>query len=368
MKTGFLTAIALIAQATAAQAAEPVRIGVLLSTTGGLASLGTAERDGVLLAQKVINAKGGVGGRQLELIMQDDGSNPDAAMSKINTLVHSDHVVAVVGPTGIAQTVAVGAVTQKERIPMLAFTGMGPAVEAKRDCVLHLTPAQGLNARALLSYVRDAGFKRIAVLHDSGYGQVIWGAMKDLGSEYGVDFVQVEKFELSATDATAQAAKVKAANPDAVILLSSNATGFRNLRQVGLTQPIVSVHGTALYEVVRAMGDAADNVVHAEFLIAEDPLPNQVEFVTAYKAEYGRLPKHFEAAGWDAVMAIAAALEKTGPEPAEGELCEALRAPFPGAFATYDFSAVDMGGLNLGSFSYSLLTKGQFSRLPYKAE
>lgn len=346
---------------------EPVRIGAIVSTTGGLASLGIAERDGILLAQKVVNAGGGIGGRPLEVIVEDDSSNPDAAMSKINTLVHSLGVKAVIGPTGIAQTVAIGAITQASKVPLLAFTGLGPPVEASRTCVLHLTPAQELNARALLSYVRDNGGKRIGVLHDSGYGQVIWGAMSKLGAEYGIDFVQVEKFELSATDATAQAAKIKAAQPDMVIMLSSQGTGFRNLRQVGLTQPIVAVHGTALYEVVRSMGDAADNIVHAEFLIAEDPLPGQEAFVKAFTQEYGRPPKHFEAAGWDAVMAVAEALKETGADPAEGALCTALRKPYPGVFAQYDFSASDMGGLSLASFNYSLLTKGAFSRLPYRA-
>lgn len=346
---------------------EPVRIGAIVSTTGGLASLGIAERDGILLAQKVVNAAGGIDGRPLEVIVEDDSSNPDAAMSKISTLVHSEGVKAVVGPTGIAQTVAIGALTQASQVPLLAFTGLGPPVEASRNCVLHLTPAQELNARALLSYVRDNGGKRAGVLHDSGYGQVIWGAMSKLGTEYGVEFVQVEKFELSATDATAQAAKIKAAEPDMVIVLSSQGTGFRNLRQVGMTQPIVAVHGTALYEVVRSMGEAADNIVHAEFLIAEDPLPNQADFVKAFTQEYGRPPKHFEAAGWDAVMAVAEALKATGPEPAEGALCTALRKPYPGIFATYDFSAPDMGGLTLASFNYSLLSKGQFSRLPYRA-
>lgn len=347
--------------------AVPISIGAIVSTTGGLASLGIAERDGILLAQKVVNAAGGINGHPLEVVVEDDSSNPDAAMSKINTLVHSQGVKAVIGPTGIAQAVAIGAVTQSAKVPLLAFTGLGPPVEASRDCVLHLTPAQELNARALLSYVRDNGGKRIGVLHDSGYGQVIWNVMNKLGPEFGVEFVQVEKFELSATDATAQAAKIKAAEPDMVIVLSSQGAGFRNLRQVGLTQRIVSVHGTALYEVVRSMGEAADNIVHAEFLIAEDPLPQQADFVKTFEKEYGRLPKHFEAAGWDAVMALTAALKETGPEPEEGALCAALRKPYPGVFANYDFSAKDMGGLSLASFNYSLLTKGTFSRLSYRA-
>lgn len=353
--------------AAGAQTQEPIRVGVLLSTTGGLAGLGIPQRDGVLLAQKLINAGGGVNGRPIEVILEDDATNPDAAMTKVNTLVHSNKVSAIIGPTGIAQTVAIGSVTQPLNIPVLAFTGMGPAVEKSRNCVFHLTPAQELNAKGLLSYAKEIGAKRVGVLHDSGYGQVIWSAMSKLGADYGVEFVGVEKFELSATDATAQAAKVKATEPDAVIVLSSLATPFRNLRQVGLTAPIISVHGTATYDIVKAMGDAADNIIHAEFLIAEDPQPYQTEFVAAYQQEHGVLPKHFEAAGYDALMAIAAAVQKVGDSVEEGALCKELRAPYQGAFALYDFSAEDLGGLKLESFNYSLLTDGKFSRLPFKA-
>jgi branched-chain amino acid transport system substrate-binding protein len=186
------TAMALLASGPlAAQDKEPIRIGSITSNTGGLASLGLAERDGVLLAQKVINARGGIDGHPLEVIVTDDASNPDAAVSRINELIHSQKVKAVVGPTGIAQTVAIGALTQREQVPVMAFTGLGLPVEKERTCVFHLTPAQALNARALLSYVRDNGGKKVSVLHDSGYGQVIWGAMKDMGEEFGVEFIAV---------------------------------------------------------------------------------------------------------------------------------------------------------------------------------
>lgn len=367
MATTALTLQLAAPTAAETQMQEPIRVGVLLSTTGGLAGLGIPQRDGVLLAQKLINAGGGVNGRPIEVILEDDATNPDAAMTKVNTLVHSNKVSAIIGPTGIAQTVAIGSVTQPLNIPVLAFTGIGPAVEKSRNCVFHLTPAQELNAKGLLSYAKEIGAERVGVLHDSGYGQVIWSAMSKLGADYGVEFVGVEKFELSATDATAQAAKVKATEPDAVIVLSSLATPFRNLRQVGLTAPIISVHGTATYDIVKAMGDAADNIIHAEFLIAEDPQPYQTEFVAAYQQEHGVLPKHFEAAGYDALMAIAAAVQKIGDSVEEGALCKELRAPYQGAFALYDFSAEDLGGLKLESFNYSLLTDGEFSRLPFKA-
>ena len=366
-----LRAIALtfaVSNAALAQTApvEPIRIGAILSVTGSIASLGIPERDGALLARKVINERGGIKGRPVELIVEDDASSPDAAVTKANHLLYNRKVAAIVGPTGIAQTVAIGGMTQKENVPIVAFTGLGPPVERERTCVFHLTPAQGLNARALLAYAaEEAKAKRVAVLHDSGYGQVVWNAMKDLGSEFGVTFVSTEKFEIAATDATTQVAKIKASNPEAVIVIGTSAVPFRNLRQLRVGVPIVAVHGSATYDIVKAMGDGADGVVHAEFLIAEDPLPAQREFVELYRKEYGRNPKHFDAAGYDALMSLADAFSKT--DGAAGEpLCRAMRRPYRGAMTAYDFSAPDMGGLTLASFTYSRLAKGRFERLTFK--
>ena len=357
-----------LASPAAAQApsGEPVRVGAILSVTGGIAALGIPERDGALLARKAVNERGGIKGRPLELIVEDDASSPDAAVTKANGLLYNRKVSAIVGPTGIAQTVAVGAMTQKEWVPVVAFTGMGPPVERERTCVFHLTPAQGLNARALLAYAaQEAKAKRIAVLHDSGYGQVVWNSMKDLAPEFGATFVATEKFEIAATDVTTQVAKVKAANPDAVIVIGTSPVPFRNLRQLRVGVPIISVHGTATYETVKAMGDGADGVVHAEFLIAEDPLPTQQDFVERFRKEYGRLPKHFDAAGYDAVMLVADALARTDGAPGDA-LCQAMRRPHQGAMTRYDLSAPDMGGLTLASFTYSKLEKGQFKRLTFR--
>lgn len=365
----FATAAALLIalpQVAAAQSSgEPIRIGALLSVTGGIAGVGIPERDGMLFAAKKINEAGGIGGRPIEIILEDDGSNPDAAIPRINKLIHEDKVVAIVGPSGIAQTVAVGGISQPLSVPLVAFTGMGPEVEKSRDCVFHLTPAQALNARALLSYAKSIGAKRVAVLHDSGYGQVIWNVMGTLGGDFGIEFTDVEKFDIAATDATAQAAKIRASGPDAVIVLSTSAVPFRNLKQVRVEAPIISVHGTATYQYVEAMGPAADGIVHAEFLIAEDPLPSQAEFVKGYEAEYGHKPKHFEAAGWDALNIIAKGLA-SAPEGGDA-LCDAIRQPYDGVMARWDFSQPDLGGLTLSQFNYSLLQNGEFKRLEFKA-
>ena len=157
------------------------------------------------------------------------------------------------------------------------------------------------------------GVKKLGVLHDSAYGNIVMAKIKEVSPDYPVEIVAVEKWEVGATDATTQAAKVKAAGPDAVAVIGNSATPFRNARQIRMTVPLLSALGTATYEYVKAMGDAADNIVFAEFLVAEDPLPGQVAFVDAFRKEYGVLPKTMEASAWDAFNAVAAGLARSAP-------------------------------------------------------
>ena len=219
---------------------EPIKIGAIVSVTGAGAGLGVPERNGLLLAEKDINAKGGIKGRPIKIIVEDDASNPDTALSKANDLIFGQKVSALLGPSLTASTVAVGGVTHANKIPQIAFTGIGPAVERERKCVAHVLPPQRLNATALLEYAKSIKATKIGVLHDAGYGNVVMAELKPLADKYGVKLVAVEKFEIGATDTTTQAAKVKAAQPDAVFIIATSATPFRNVKQIQITQPVIS--------------------------------------------------------------------------------------------------------------------------------
>ena len=345
---------------------DPVKVGVIVSTTGAGAGLGIPERNGLLLAEKDINAKGGINGRPLKLVIEDDASNPDTALSKANDLIFGQKVVALIGPSLTASTVAVGGVTHANKIPQIAFTGLGPAVERERKCLAHILPPQKLNAQALLEYAKEIKATKLGVLHDAGYGAVVLAELKPLVDKYGVKLVAVEKFEIGATDTTTQAAKVKAAQPDAVLIIATSATPFRNVRQIQMTQPVIAAIGSSSYEYVNAMGVGANNVVIPEFVVGEDPLPSQKDFVEAYKKAYNATPKNFEAAAWDAAHLLAAAIAKAGPDAGGEKICEAMRQPYTGVMASYNFGAEDLTGIPMSSYVYSKLVDGKYTRTPFR--
>ena len=346
----------------------PIQIGCVLSLTGPGAGLGQPERNGVLLAEKEINDKGGVAGRPIKLLIEDDGSKPDIAKSKAEGLIFGEKVVVMVGPSLTASTGAIAAITNAEKIAQVTFTGLGPVIEQSYKMLYHVLPPQVLNARAMLEFAtKSAKAKKIGVLHDTGYGQAVMASLTSVASSYGIEFSVVERFEVGATDVSAHAAKVRAANPDIVFVVATSAVPFRNARQMKLTQTIVSAIGSASYEYVRGMGEFADDIVFPEFVVGEDPLPRQAQFVELYRKTHNTLPKNFEAAGYDAVHMVARAIAKAGPAASREAIAVALREPYQGAMAAYNFGAADMTGIELSSYVYSRLVKGKFTRLPFRA-
>ncbi|MGH8631547.1 MAG: ABC transporter substrate-binding protein [Burkholderiales bacterium] len=365
------TLLSVGAAGAAAQQADgpPIKVGAVLSLTGPGAGLGGPERNGIQLAEKRINERGGIRGRPLKVIIEDDGSKPDIAKSKAEALIHGEKVVALLGPSLTASTGAVATVTHSLGMPQLCMTGLGPAIESSYKSLFHMLPPQPLNARAMLEYIgKGLKARKLGVLHDSGYGQLVMTHLENLHQEYGIEIVATEKFEVGATDVSTQAAKVRAASPDVVGVVATSPVPFRNARQMRITQPIVSAVGSSSYEYVKGMGDFADDIVFAEFIVSEDPLPHQKEFVELFQKEKGTLPKTYDAAGWDAVHVLAQALEKAGPDAGSEAIAAAIRASrYRGVVAQYNFAAADMTGIELDSYTYSKLVKGRYTRLPFKA-
>lgn len=366
MGTAGVTALgALHAPAIAQQGGEPIKIGAVLCLTGPGAGLGQAERSAMQLAEKVINEAGGVNGRPIRVLIEDDGSKPDIAKSKAEALIFNEKVPLMIGSSLTASTGAIAALTNSEKMAQVALTGLGPAIELTYKSLYHVLPPQPLNAKAMLEYTKAQNLKKIGVLHDSGYGQLVYNSLREQAAAYGVTFAAVEKFEVGAQDVSTQAAKVRAAQPEAVYVIATSPVPFRGARQVRITQPIISAIGSSPYDYVRGMGEYADDIVFPEFLVGEDPEPHQKAFVDMYKAAYNSLPKNYEAAGWDALQIAVNALKKAGPTDREA-IAQAMREPYRGVMASYNFSAPDLTGIELSSFVFSKLVKTQFTRLPFK--
>ena len=171
---------------------------------------------------------------------------------------------------------------------------------------------------------------------------------------------------MAATDTTAQAAKLRALQPDAIFVIGTTATPFRAIRQLQMKQPIIAVNGASSYEALNAMGTAvANDIIFPEFIVNEDPLPNQKEFVELFRREMNGGRRTSRRRPGTRCTSRCARSTRWAPMPVARSCARRCASAIP-AMANYDFAADDMTGIGLSSFVFSKLVNGQYTRTPFR--
>ena len=304
------------------------RVGVILTLTGGPARAGTRERDGAIAAAEQINSAGGIHGRKLDLVIEDDAADPNAAVIAFNKLANRGDLAAVIGATLGAATMAVSPLSKRAGIPHMAPNATYEVTRTGNDYLFRVFVPADVEVDATIALLKRKKFARIGILHSTdAYGKqgadLIRGA-KDL------NIVAVEAFALSATDVTPQLTKIRSARPDVILVWAGTpfaGLAVKNAGQLGITGPLIS--GTAASSQEGSLDAARGSSALANWLVAStidpgNPLPRQAAAVKALKEKYGYEPDGFVAAGWDAVHLLAAALRSAGPNPTREAIQGAL--------------------------------------------
>lgn len=259
-------------------AADTIKIGVILSTSGVAQPRGIEQRDALTALAEDVNGKGGVLGKKLELILVDDKSEPAAAAAAAEKLIKEDKVAAIIGATAIDATKAVFPVCDREKIAHILTT---PAPLPFNKWAFPLGPGdQKMNARAFELAIATFDAKRVALLTeatDSGsYTLKVLGA--EISQYPGTSFVAKESFGIKDNDVTAQLSKIKAANPDVIILLSSVATTSaaiaRNYKQLGMKTPVVCIRAFGSPDFLKAVEELGWTFMVLRVMVAESMPPN----------------------------------------------------------------------------------------------
>lgn len=168
MKVGALVLIGLVALVAplAGEAQPPIRIGVTLSLTGSYAEIAHNQHRGYRLCVKDTNEKGGVRGRQLELVLHDDSSDPAMAVRLYEKLITHDKVDAVFGPYGTPITEAVAHVTEKHRMPMVTHAATSSIFRKGRKFVFMVLPPGEAYFEGLIDLAAKRGLKTVAIINE----------------------------------------------------------------------------------------------------------------------------------------------------------------------------------------------------------
>jgi branched-chain amino acid transport system substrate-binding protein len=331
-RTIFLTAVLLTIASQGANAQETVKIGYAGALSGPVSYLGVDMRRGAEMAVEAINAKGGIRGRKLELVVRDDEHDPTKTVAAYRQLIERQGVIAMVGATNSASMLAVTPLINDQlKIPTICphtdandiITNQA-AKEGRDSYLFRLGMFSAGQADFLIdNVVKKFGFKKVALLTwVSGWGTIGRRELNRRLSELGMKPVADETFDSSDSDMSAQLLKIRAADADVIVnysIISESVAIFKSQRKIGGTPlPFVSAWGTAVPALWKAAGDLAEGTLNTNVVTADGPQPPQRQAVIdayreRFKQDFDEQAGFFGA--YDAVNLFAAAMEKAGFEP-----------------------------------------------------
>lgn len=310
---------------------KPYVIGAVLSLSGPVAPNGVPTKDGIEVAVAEINARGGVSGRPLQVLFEDDQSKPDQAVILANKLITQNGVRVLLGASFGSTANAIASVVEKHRVIQLS-----PTAWTKQEFRLlpytfyFLADFESVVDRMLTYMTKDLRAKRIGMLRLSReYGQIGSESLQKLKAKYGVEVVREERGNDGDTDFTPQLTNIRAANPDLIISWFANPAGaisVKNARLLGINMPIIGPVSMATRPMITIAGPAAKDVILQSFIAADDPLPRQKHFVELFRSKTGKLPEVFESVGYDMVNVAVAALTKAGTDADADKLRQAVES------------------------------------------
>lgn len=326
----FAAALCLV-PAVAQGQGQPYVIGAVLSLSGPVAPNGVPTKDGIEVAVAEINARGGVSGRPLQVLFEDDQSKPDQAVILANKLISQNGVRVLLGASFGSTANAIASVVEKHRVIQLS-----PTAWTKQEFRLlpytfyFLADFESVVDRMLTYMTNDLRAKRIGMLRLSReYGQIGSESFQKLKAKYGVEVVREERGNDGDTDFTPQLTNIRAANPDLIISWFANPAGaisVKNARLLGINMPIIGPVSMATRPMITIAGPAAKDVILQSFIAADDPLPRQKHFVELFRSKTGKLPEVFESVGYDMVNVAVAALTKAGTDADADKLRQAVES------------------------------------------
>lgn len=266
-----LLACALLAPAGFAQA--PIKIGVIQPLSGPVAASGNYVRMGAEIARDWINARGGIGGRKVELLVEDNKSDPKEAASAAEKLIVRDRVPAIMGAWGSSMTLAAMPKLEEYGVPMVVETSSAASITKRGNpWIFRISPPSEMEALGLERYVDKLGVKRadfLAVNTDWGRGAV--GAFGDMLKKKGVAVGAAEFMDQAATDMNAQITKIKAAGGDTLFLTTSVEQITLVLKQAQeqrFQRKIVTTGGSSSpNQLIKQAGAAAEGSYHLLFFM-----------------------------------------------------------------------------------------------------
>lgn len=371
-----LLAAALLGGASlGALAADPIKIGSVLSVTGPAAFLGDPELKTLQMYIEDINKKGGVLGRHLELVHYDDGSEAAKANGFAKRLIEDDKVDIIIGGTTTGATMSMVPLVEKAGIPFVSLAGAVVVVEPVKKWVFKTPHTDRMAAEKVFEDMKKRGFSKVALLSEtSGFGASGKKETEGVAGKFGITLVANETYGPKDTDVSPQLSKIKNTPDVQAVLVFGLGQGpaivTKNYRQLGITLPLYQSHGVASEEFIKIAGAAAEGVrLPAASLLIADKLPANdpqksvvVNYTKAFNERWKTDVSTFGGHAYDGLMLVVDAYKRAGSTD-KAKVRDAIEATkgFVGTGGVVNMSATDHMGLDLSAFRLLQIKNGDWA-------
>jgi len=352
---------------------DTIKIGALFSVTGPASFLGEPEKNTALMLQEQINARGGVLGKKIEIVIYDDETDVNKAVLAADKLLKRDNVIAVVGPTTSGNTFAIEEKFEKANIPLISCAAAEKIVKPVKKWIFKTPQSDRYAAIKILKHIKERKFSKIAIITVSdGFGQAGREVLKEVAPTLGLEIVADEVYGPKDTDMTAQLTKIKNTPAQAIVCWGTNpgpAVIAKNRVQLGIQTPLYMSHGVASPKFIELAGSASEGILlPAGRLIVADEIPDKhpqkpvlVKYIKDYETKFKSPISTFGGHAWDAIMLVVKAIEMgRSAKPADIRANLEKIRNFVGTGGVFNFSPEDHNGLDERAFEMVVIQKGDW--------
>lgn len=371
--------VGLVALLTASDpASAQIKIGSVLSITGPASFLGDPEKRTLEIYVDEINAKGGVNGQKLQLVVYDDGGSADNARTFATRLIEEDKVVAMVGGSTTGTTLAMVQVFEEAKVPFISLAGAIQIIEPVRKWVFKTPHTDKMACEKIYADLKRRALTKIALISGTdAFGKSMRDQCVAVAPKSGINIVAEENYGPRDSDMTPQLTNIRnKAEVQAVVnpgFGQGPAIVTRNYRQLGITLPLYQSHGVASKQFIELAGPAAEGVrlpaaalLVADKLPANDPQKSVVEnYSRTYQAKTGQAVSTFGGHAYDGFMILVQAMQRAKSADSTKVRDEIERTKgYVGTGGIVNMSATDHMGLDLSAFRVLEIKSGDWTLIP----
>jgi branched-chain amino acid transport system substrate-binding protein len=306
------------APGSAAATTGEILIGEYGSLTGSEASFGQETHNAIMMAIEEVNAAGGVGGRKIRILTEDDQSKAEEAANAVTKLITQNNVVAVLGEVASSSSLAAAPICQANRVPMITPSSTNPTVTEKGDYIFRVCFLDSYQGQSMANYLtNELKMKTAALLIDmrSDYSTGLAQFFEQQFMKNGGRIVARQSYAKGDNDFRSQLTAVRAANPEVIFV-----PGYYNdigqiamqARDLGIHQPFAGGDGWESPKLIEIGGKALEGSFYSTHYFPSDPNPIIQKFVTKYRQQHNRTPDGLAALAYDAALIVVDAIKRAG--------------------------------------------------------